>query len=219
MPASPSPVGLLQLRLLPKPGSESHPRNPKTGCIQNRESRTSRARSAGSRFACPWFGSKISGSPAKSERARDCASPLLTLRPVKPGAAPIDGSRQNRTRLLRGSLGSWAATFAAVWREREPHPRTAHPAAKQHQPSGQNTNSYHGCSQPTAIYVHSFLRCSQNQFSSIVFAQLIVISHVFRQIVFAQISGEIIETAHKSTEPRAGEPDRGLLVTGTGGKN
>jgi hypothetical protein len=25
-------------------------------------------------------------------------------------------------------------------------------------------------------------------------------------------------TAHKSIEPRAGEPDRGLLVTGTGGK-
>ena len=49
---------------------------------------------------------------------------------------------------------------------------------KQHQHRGQQTNSYHRRSQPTAIYVHSFLRCND-----------------FAQIVFAQISGEIRDGA------------------------
>ena len=181
--------------------------------------------SAGSRFPCPWFGSKISGSPARSARARvRCTCWVAVAGELASFAsgygAPASLAVFDRGKVGRGLRGRLARAGTP------PENRASCP--EQHQPSGQNTNSYHGCSQPTAIYVHSFLRCSQISILSIVSrSDRWRFGPNSRQSFFAQIlpqltslrSVERFGTAHKSIEPRAGEPaPRSLLVTGTGGK-
>ena len=65
--------------------------------------------SLASRFPCPWFGSNISGRPAKSERARDSGSALVDPgipRPVdiKPGSSADCSTIAGRGRGVRGGL-------------------------------------------------------------------------------------------------------------------
>ena len=105
--------------------------------------------SATSRFACPRFGSKIKGIPAKSERAPEllirCPSAARPARPLADCQALRAGSiawlrsepgvRDIGSAIRVDARAAVRAAFAAVWREREPHPRTAHPAASSTSPA------------------------------------------------------------------------------------
>ena len=76
----------------------------------------------------------------------------------------------------------------------------------------ENTDLYRICLRPMTIHFHAFLPFTQMASACIISLRSSRSDHLVR-------SGERIDTALESGLSHAVEPARGLLVTGTGGKN
>ena len=213
-----------------KPGSKSRLWTPKIGCTQNHESETSRGDRQGSRFAWPWLGSKISGSPANIERARSIAAAPASAEMA--GVAAKSLGATSRLPFAHVSAASpttagpfiadgWAVTFAlscnrAPMRTAYPAPSSASPAARTRiRPTDAPHQRRSTLTRSSDAIKTSFLRSSFSIFFVPIIFPQIFSQIVFRQIVFVRSflvrSVENLEMAHRSTEPRSGEPDRGLL--------
>ncbi len=165
--------------------------------------------SLASKFPCPWFGSNISGRPAKSERARDSGSALVD--PGVPRPVDIDPAVAQTVRRSQGVAPRRPRRLGVSGnptRELRILPR-ASPARQPECEPVQRMFPTNGDSRSLFPPMHPYQHFSPDRLRS---DRACLRSFSLRTV-------ERFRTAHKSIEPRAGEPDRGLLVTGTGGKN